>query len=387
MSGALTRLAARRLHVLLVEARGATAVRWAAEAELDRRGWVVAASAADADVVLVCGTPGPALAALADAVLDLLPRPADRAAAATPEEVGTALDGALARWATGGLPRAGRAAGAEDGDGDGDGGSGDGGSDDGGSDDDDGDDGGGMDMSGPGGVPLAGGAEDRDGLEMDVLHVPLGPVLPAWPAGLVLTGTLAGDVVTGAGVDVLPAAGPAPGAVPAAVPVRPPGGALRADLVARVLTLAGRADLAGRARTARGLLLAGDPSAAQRQWVRVGRAVGRSRGLRWSLRDVGALDGVLLAEHRVPAGLAGDVADRLAAALADPLSHPLDAEPLDAGSAGWPGPAPAGWRARLLGLLPGLVTGAELAGVRLVLASLPADLTAVVPEVEQVRHG
>ena len=42
-----------------------------------------------------------------------------------------------------------------------------------------------MDMA-PAGIPLAGGDQDRDGLEMDVLHVPLGPVLPYWPPGLVL---------------------------------------------------------------------------------------------------------------------------------------------------------------------------------------------------------
>lgn len=54
----------------------------------------------------------------------------------------------------------------------------------------------GMDMAGPGGVALASGAPDRDGLEMDRLHVQLGPVLASWPAGLVVWCTLAGDVVT-----------------------------------------------------------------------------------------------------------------------------------------------------------------------------------------------
>ena len=47
----------------------------------------------------------------------------------------------------------------------------------------------------PDGIPLAEGAEDRDGLEMDVLHLPLGPVLAHWPAGVVLRVTLHGDVV------------------------------------------------------------------------------------------------------------------------------------------------------------------------------------------------
>ena len=47
----------------------------------------------------------------------------------------------------------------------------------------------------PGGLPMASRAEDRDGLSLDVLHVPLGPVLSAWPAGLTLQLTLQGDVV------------------------------------------------------------------------------------------------------------------------------------------------------------------------------------------------
>ncbi|MCO7222334.1 hypothetical protein, partial [Klenkia sp. PcliD-1-E] len=84
MRTVLARVAARRLHVLLVEVPGAARVRWAAEAEVDRRGWVVASSAAGADLVLVCGEPGAGLGALVDATVDLLPRPADRAAATTP---------------------------------------------------------------------------------------------------------------------------------------------------------------------------------------------------------------------------------------------------------------------------------------------------------------
>src|SRR5699024_5964325 len=61
---------------------------------------------------------------------------------------------------------------------------------------------GGMDMA-PGGIPLAQGGEDRDGLEMDVLHLALGPVLPFWPAGLVLRCSLQGDVVVDAEAAVI----------------------------------------------------------------------------------------------------------------------------------------------------------------------------------------
>src|SRR5258708_27816729 len=56
----------------------------------------------------------------------------------------------------------------------------------------------GMDMGGmvmPAGLRMAGRGADRDGLKLDQLHVPLGPVLPDWPAGLVVHVTLQGDVV------------------------------------------------------------------------------------------------------------------------------------------------------------------------------------------------
>jgi hypothetical protein len=51
-----------------------------------------------------------------------------------------------------------------------------------------------MEMA-PGGIALAEGADDRDGLEMDVLTHPLGPLLDRWPGGLELRLTLHGDVV------------------------------------------------------------------------------------------------------------------------------------------------------------------------------------------------
>src|SRR5699024_755889 len=65
---------------------------------------------------------------------------------------------------------------------------------------------GGMDMA-PGGIPLAQGGDDRHGLEMDVLHLALGPVLPFWPAGLVLRCSLQGDVVVGAEAAVIDGGG------------------------------------------------------------------------------------------------------------------------------------------------------------------------------------
>jgi hypothetical protein len=43
-----------------------------------------------------------------------------------------------------------------------------------------------VDMGMPGGLPMAERGEDRDRLKLDRLHVPLGPVLPDWPAGLLV---------------------------------------------------------------------------------------------------------------------------------------------------------------------------------------------------------
>jgi hypothetical protein len=61
-------------------------------------------------------------------------------------------------------------------------------------------------MSGPAGIPLATGEDDPDGLEMDVLHVSVGPILQYWPAGLVLHCILRGDVIDRADAVVIPAA-------------------------------------------------------------------------------------------------------------------------------------------------------------------------------------
>ncbi len=59
----------------------------------------------------------------------------------------------------------------------------------------------GMDM--PAGLAMAERAPDRDGLKLDVLTVPWGPVLTWWPAGLVVTTVLQGDVVQEARVEQL----------------------------------------------------------------------------------------------------------------------------------------------------------------------------------------
>jgi hypothetical protein len=57
----------------------------------------------------------------------------------------------------------------------------------------------------PGGLPMADLGDDRDRLRLDRLHVPLGPVLPDWPPGLVVRTVLQGDVIQEASADVLDA--------------------------------------------------------------------------------------------------------------------------------------------------------------------------------------
>lgn len=226
-----------------------------------------------------------------------------------------------------------------------------------------------MDMA-PAGIPLAGGAPDRDGLEMDVLHVPLGPVLPYWPAGLVLRCALNGDVVTGAQAEILPgAAAPASPAEPAASARA----AHRCDSVARLLAVAGWEDGAAAARRTRDALLLGRaPAQAAVQLCRLQHRVARSWSLRWLLRGLGPVDAAALAEHRLSGDLGGDAYDRLLAML-DLARDDLcgrsteDADP-----------------ARVIAALPAFVTGLDLGAARAVVASVDPD-TAAAARTEPIR--
>ena len=60
--GVIASLALLRVHVLVVELPGRPALRLRAEAAVRARGWVVTRDPADTDVLLVCGTPRPAIA-------------------------------------------------------------------------------------------------------------------------------------------------------------------------------------------------------------------------------------------------------------------------------------------------------------------------------------
>jgi hypothetical protein len=228
-----------------------------------------------------------------------------------------------------------------------------------------------MDMA-PAGIALAQGGQDRDGLEMDVLHLPLGPVLPFWPAGLVLLCSLQGDVVVDAVASVVDGAGQAASSKePQTPPV--PASAVRCDGVMALLALAGADDAAARARQARDALVRGDQGAARDAVERLHRRVRRSWLLRWSLRGVLVLDQSDLARHDLPEVCRGDAHDRLSSMVERLRSEVCGAVPVPEETGAVP------WEA-----VPHLVTGLELATVRLAVASLNLEPFSTVQE---TRHA
>ncbi|GEO97209.1 hypothetical protein [Kocuria turfanensis] len=388
----LARFAVRAAQVLVVEVPGHWDARMELEQQLLRRGWRPASTPADADVLAVCGVPGPELSELVDRLWEQMPGPRVRADITSPGGVGPALDDAAAllldtpHHRTDARERPQEPEIPEDVDHGGHGGMDHGEMDHGEMDHGEMDHGemdhgghgghGGMDHSGhggmdmaPGGIALAGGGEDRDGLEMDVLHLPLGPVLPFWPAGLVLHCSLQGDVVVDAEASVVDGAGaggPGPGPAPAAVVVW-------CDQVVALLALAGAEDAASGARRARDALLHGDRGAARAAAERLHRTIRRSRLLRWSLRGVLPLDPSALEHHGLPRHCLGDAHDRLLSRV-----ERIRAE------AGGAVPVPVEDGAVPWAVLPELVTGLELASVRLAVASLGLDPH---PAVQEVGHG
>lgn len=381
MSDWLARAATRRAHVLLVEVPGAWRVRAGVEQHVVRRGWRLAESPADADVLAVCGLPGPELSRVVDAVWDLMPGPRVRAdvhdrgridaalaqvgerlidtahhrqdAAARP--IGPALgehaaiDHGMEHREHGGMDHGGMDhGGMEHGD---------------------------MDMA-PAGIPLATGGEDRDGLEMDVLHLRLGPVLPHWPAGLVLRCALQGDVVVDAEVSLLDSGGGHgdQGGDASAGDTRLDA-ARRCDNVAGMLVLAGWEDAAAAARRVRDMLL--DDTDQDQTVAALGhlrRKVGRSRLMRWSLRNLRPLGAEELRHHGIPGHLRGDTHDRLLAMIE--RAQALASSPATTQRPDRPSISP--------GALTHLVTGLDLAAARLVVASLDLD---PFPAHHAVHHG
>ena len=371
VTDALARSAARHAHVLLVEVPGHWRTRATVERTVLTRGWILAMSPADADLLAVCGKPPPRLGEAIDVVWHQMPGPRVRVDVHDYDEVETSLDEARealldtkyhrhdghTRPAAADLLRdnAGMDHGSM-GHGDGGGhegmdhasmGHGDGGGHEGMDHGGHGD----MEMS-PGGVPLAQGGEDRDGLEMDVLSVRLGPVLPHWPAGLVLRCALQGDVVTEAQAEFLDAEIQQRDAEFATGPAR------TLDNIVSLLGMAGWDDAAAEARRIRDAMLGGgDRAATAVRLHRLHRKVERSWVLRWSLRGIRPLSHEDLERHDLPVHLGGDTYARLLGMLdracndnVNDNGQPAAAFPVD--------------------MLPYLVTGLDLATARLVVASL-----------------
>jgi hypothetical protein len=375
LSAWLRRYAARRPHVLIVASRNGAAVRLAVEAELARRGWPIATAPADADVLLVAGIPGPELATTIEAAWGTVPLPRAYATVDAPDVVEPKLSRASADLATG-RPSAGPAPRAttsppeptEDGRGD-----------EPRHPDQDPDDeshrehdqhGGHDEMEMPGGLPMADLGDDRDGLVLDQLPVALGPVLPDWPAGLVLEVALQGDVVQQARARLVddPLGEPFwPPGTPAALDHGDLLGVARRtvarelDAVARFIGVAGWSAPAARARRLRDRLLAGEPLEPIRVSIEaLVRQVRRSRTLRRMLRGL----------PHVPAlfALRLDALEHAAAALHEPAAG--TASPAAATSAMRPDHSPRHEQARLgLAEVERLLVGADLAAARLLIAA------------------
>lgn len=357
LSERLARWALRRPHVLLVPAPGATAARLAVETAVHRAGGVLAGSPADADVLVVAGDPGPELADAIEVVWSQLPGPRARAQVGHSEQARDALRSAVEELAAPGQVTDAAARGDEWPGGD--------------------------DEDMPGGLMMADRAEDRDGLRLDVLHVPLGPVLPDWPAGVVVDTVLQGDVVQQAHARLLGPAGAAPPPFWHGEPRPTRRAAAHLDSLARLLAVAGWEAAAVRARGIRDELLAGAPA----DRVRAGfdglrRRLERSRTLRWATDGLGVLTAVEAAQAGAggPAARAdGDATARWQQWLAE-TDRLLDGQGTEPGTGPRGSPDPVGSRA-LLDLATEAMPGVDLAAARLVLASFdpdPDELAAVI---------
>ncbi|TDD21491.1 hypothetical protein [Nonomuraea diastatica] len=371
------------------------------EAELARRGWVAANGPGNASLLIVCGTPGSELDTAVRTFWDSLANPRAHVAlpgGATRNEVAHALDGGAARLSdsraqqrdaavrgpepdpgTPGMdrphhdPHAGH--GTHDGDGHTEH-----------ADHGDHGDRGDMEHSGhehhmgnPGGLPMAGRGADRDGLKLDRLHVPLGPLLPDWPSGLVVETTMQGDVIQQA------AARPVEGAAHGISFWDEPWilsdqghpvtrgeaerrrAAAHLDSMGRLFAVAGWPAAGARARGLRDRVLAGEsrtPLVAA--YAPFARQVRRSLVLRWMLRGVNAGESDVLSRLEYWLARTGEALDAL-----DDRSRPGDDQ----------GPRhdqPS------LAALSGLLVGVELAAARLIVAALDLDLERAQA---QVAHG
>ncbi|MEI7031683.1 hypothetical protein [Streptomyces pratensis] len=419
---ALLRAAAARPRVLLVTTPGGTPARLAAERELRLRDWPSASTPAGADLLFVAGPEHPPLRPALERLWQDMPQPRARAHAAEADDVPSRLDVGRARLASPhrqrsdavrhapeglspggpGAEHGARAAspggaddgGAGSGHGSGHGHGHDGGPPGGGDGEGHGGHGHG-DTEMPGGLPMAEQGPDRDGLALDRLHVPLGPFLADWPAGLGVRVVMQGDVVQRAELDEPPADGTArpfwarpwvraaagePVSVGEAARRR---AAAHLDSLGRLLAVAGWPAGAVTAQRLRDDLL-GQASAAALlpRTRRFARRVGRSRTLYWLTRGIGPVSAAAAEAAGVsgPAARAdGDVPARYRQWLADVLldvgrldcADPLDPVALQSPRGRWDAARPPS--AALAALLPGLLVGAELGAARLIVAGLDPD--------------
>lgn len=225
-----------------------------------------------------------------------------------------------------------------------------------------------MEMELPGGLALADRRSDRDGLELDVLRVFLGPLLALWPGGLRLDLTVQGDVVQEASVLLPDEVGGRHGSFWREPWVRALAGepvfrreadqrcaAAALDSTGRLLHLAGARALGLRCAILRDRILAdGAPPGATAVAVRgVAHAVRRSRLLHAMLREVPSTGGADAWSSLVDRLSVADEALRRAVddgdELLDALARPPQADDLARCAA-----------------LPELVVGQEVGTVRLV---------------------
>ncbi len=416
----LLRGGASRPHVLIATMPGGTAVRLAVEEGVRRRGWPVAMTPADADVLFVAGRVTVDFDELLEEVWRGMPAPRDRVHTVDPDEVsgllGIARSGlmdrtrqqslaALSMGDTDRLQRQGKPHGAtaseetkpdpadldhasdESSDHDGHG-----------------HDMGGMEM--PAGLPMADRAEDRDGLKLDQLHVPFGPIMPDWPTGLVVHLTLQGDVIQDSHIEAIGAGAGSFWTEPwqrsavgervsTAEGARRRAGA-RLDSLGRFLAVAGWDDAATMARRLRDDALGGTQGPQLKAGLeRLSRRVARSRTLGLLTRGLGEMT----ADEPIPASvssraprLEGDVVHRYrrwCTDLTDMVARLDDGSPLDAATLEPPrnpldvGDEPS---ASLFDVLPRLLDGAELGSARLIVASVDPDLDQR-PARIQASHG
>lgn len=343
-----------RPGVLIIDPPGNHALRWRVEAEVDRRGWHLAVSAADAGLMLIIGEPSAELRNAADVLWSQMPHPRHRRVIDA-TDLGHQLDAALSQLITSPAYEENRIDpatllahnaltehAAEEGDSSG------------------ADMGGHMHHGGDiAGLAMAGTAPDRDGLELDELRVTLGPVLPGWPTGLVLAAGMQGDVLTDVKMSWTDAVDEHAVDQRHADPVL-----VALDALARFSLVAGWPRVALQARNARSELLAAsdNPTAmdqGRRSAAAVARKVRRSRLLAWSLRGMGAVgassqtadrqdEDARLLSHRTR-----DVLDRVHTFAAVAAREETSLEAVRIGPENF-------------GLL---VEGAELAAVRLIVAS------------------